>query len=260
MVDRPRDELMALVASYGPRVLDMAGTVESELHIHCPDSADEVNGLVVALRHGVVHYLLVLAENGKLASADLPAQVHRLCAESSLDASAAERAVHMWADIVRSIPPPGASRMAWRVVPENLRHRALLPFVPVVLIGGAGAVASMLPWVLVVAESHGEHFLIPKTMSALGTHTILNLAGAAGGFLGGAAGWMIGTPVSLAAAITPFTDSRHRVTAAAVAAALGSFFGLWLGYHHIADIGAFLGAFLGAGAGVFLSSVYTWDK
>src|SRR6516225_9324592 len=128
MADRPREELMALVASYGPRVLDMARTVESELHIHCPDSPDEVNALVAALRHGVVHYFLVLAENGKLASADLPAQVQRLCAESSLDASAAERAVHMWADIVRSIPPPGASRMAWRVVPENLRHRALLPF------------------------------------------------------------------------------------------------------------------------------------
>jgi hypothetical protein len=260
MADRPRDELMTLVASYGPRVLDMAGTVESELHIHCPDSPDEVNGLVAALRHGVVHYFLVLAENGKLATADLHAQIHRLIAESGMDAGAAERAVHLWADIVKSIAPPGASRMAWRVVPAELRHRALLPFVPVVLIGGAGAVASMLPWVLVMADSQGEHYLIPKTMSALGTHTILNLAGAAGGFLGGALGWMFGTPVSLAAAITPFTDSRHRVTVAAIAAAVGSFFGLWLGYHHVADIGAFLGAFLGAGAGVFVSSVYTWDK
>jgi hypothetical protein len=260
MRDRPREELMALVARYGPRVLDMAGTVESELHIQCPDSSEEVNGLVAALRHGVVHYLLVLSERGTLPSADLPAQVHRLIAESGLDATAADKAVHMWADIVKSIAPPGASRMAWRVEPKELRHHAFLPFVPVLVIGGAGAVASMLPWVLVVAESHGEHFLIPKTMSALGTHTILNLAGAGGAFLGGALGWMIGTPASLAAAITPFTDSRPRVTAAAVAAALGSFFGLWLGYHHIADIGAFLGAFLGAGAGVFLSSVYTWDK
>ncbi len=71
---------------------------------------------------------------------------------------------------------------------------------------------------------------------------------------------MIGTPVSLAAAISPFTDSRHRVTAAAIAAGLGSFSGLWLGYHHIVDIGALLGAFLGAGAGIFVSSVYTCDK
>jgi hypothetical protein len=46
----------------------------------------------------------------------------------------------------------------------------------------------------------------------------------------------------------------------AVVAALGSFFGLWLGYHHIADVGAFLGAFVGAGAGAFLACVYTWDK
>jgi hypothetical protein len=260
MVDRPREEVMALVASYGPRVLDMAGTLESELHIHCPESPDEVNALVTALRHGVVHYLLMLSENGRLASADLPAQVHRLIAESGMDSEAAERAVHLWADIVHAIPAPGASRMAWRVVPGDLRHRALLPFVPVIIIGGAGAVASMLPWVLVLAESQGEHFLIPKSMSALGTHTILNLAGAGGAFLGGAVGWMIGTPMSLAAAVNQFTDSRHRVTAAAVAAALGSFFGLWLGYHHVADIGAFLGAFLGAGTGVFLSSVYTWDK
>src|SRR5262245_34182624 len=223
MVDRPREELIALVASYGPRVLDMARTVESELHLHCPDSPDEVNALVAALQHGVVHYLLVLAEHHKLPSADLSGQVHRLIAESGMDADAAERAVHMWADIVKSIPPPGASRMAWRVVPGDLQRRAFLPFVPVAIIGVAGALASMLPWVLVVAESHGEHFLIPKAMSALGTHTILNLAGAVGGFLGGAAGWMFGTPVSLAAAVTQFTDSRHRVTAAAIAAALGSF-------------------------------------
>jgi hypothetical protein len=260
MAHRPREELMAMVASYGPRFLDMAGTVESELHIHCPDSPDEVNGLVAALRHGVVHYLLVLAERGQLASADLPAQINRLIAESGMDDSAAERAVNSWADIVRAIPPPGASRMAWKVVPGDIRRREFLPFVPIMIIGGAGALASMLPWVLVLAESHEEHFLIPKTMSALGTHTILNLTGAAGGFFGGALGWMLGTPLSLAAAVNQFTDSRHRVIASAIAAATGSFFGLWLGYHHIADIGAFLGAFLGAGAGVFLSSVYTWDK
>jgi hypothetical protein len=78
MTDGPREQVLALVASYGPDVLDMTGTVETELHLHCPDQRDEVNALVVALRHGVVHYLLVLAENGQLSSADLPAQVGRL--------------------------------------------------------------------------------------------------------------------------------------------------------------------------------------
>ena len=67
-IDPPREQLMALVASYGLDVLDMARTVESELHICCPGDTAEVNALVAALRHGVVHYLLVLAENGKLAS------------------------------------------------------------------------------------------------------------------------------------------------------------------------------------------------
>jgi hypothetical protein len=60
--------------------------------------------------------------------------------------------------------------------------------------------------------------------------------------------------------VTAGKASVHRVSAAVLAAALGSFFGLWLGYHHIADIGAFLGAFLGAGAGVFLACVFTWDR
>jgi hypothetical protein len=258
-IDLPREQLMALIARYGLDVLDMTRTVESELHMCCPGYADEVNALVDALRHGVVHYLLVLAENGGLASADIPAQIQRLSAESGLNQSAAERAVLMWADIIRAVPVPGASGVAWRQEPRRLHRNSLLPLVPVAIVGAAGAMASMLPWIFVVAEKHGEHFLIPATLNGLGTHTLLNLAGAAGGFLGGAAGWMFGTPLSLAFVTTPNTNSIHRVSVAVVAAGLGSFFGLWLGYHHIADIGAFLGAFVGAAAGAFLASVYTWD-
>jgi hypothetical protein len=258
-MDPPREQLTKLVATYGLDILDMTRTVESELHICCPHDADEVNGLVAALRHGVVHYLFVLAENGRLHSADLPAQIQRLNAESGLNASAAERAVQMWADIIRVIPVPGASGVPWRREPRSLHRTALLPFIPALTIGAAGALASMVPWILVVAETHGEHYLIPATMSALGTHALLNFAGAAGGFLGGAGGWMLGTPLSLAFVVTPSLDSIHRVSVAVIAAALGSFFGLWLGYHHIADIGAFLGPFIGAGGGAFLASVYTWD-
>jgi len=73
-VKDPREEILALVASYGPDVLDLSRTVESELHLLCPDQPNAVNALVAALRHGVVHYLLVLAESGKLAAADLPAR------------------------------------------------------------------------------------------------------------------------------------------------------------------------------------------
>jgi hypothetical protein len=259
-IDPPREQLMALLATYGLDVLDMSRTVESELHTCCPGNADEVNGLVAALRHGVVHYLLVLAEAGNLNSADLPAQIQRLSSESGLNQSAAERSVLMWADIIRAVPVPGASGTAWRREPGRLHRTSLLPLVPVAIVGAAGALASMLPWILVVAEKHGEHFLIPATVNALGTHTLLNLAGAAGGFLGGAAGWMLGTPLSLAFVVTPNTNSIHRVSVAVVAAGLGSFFGLWLGYHHIADIGAFLGALAGAAAGAFLASVYTWDR
>jgi hypothetical protein len=259
-IDPPREQLMGLIASYGLDVLDMTRTVESELHICCPGNSDEVNALVAALRHGVVHYFLVLAENGDLASADLPAQIQRLSTESGLDHTAAEQAVLMWADIIRAVPIPGASGTAWQREPRRLHSSSLLRLVPVLIVGAAGAITSMLPWIVVVAEKQGEHFLIPATMSALGTHTLLNLAGVAGGFLGGAAGWMLGTPLSLAFVLTPNTNSIHRVCVASVAAALGSFCGLWLGYHHIADIGAFLGAFFGAAAGAFLASVYTWDK
>jgi hypothetical protein len=259
MTDRPREQILALVASYGPDVLDMSRTVESELHILCPDEPDEVNALVAALRHGVVHYLLVLAENGKLPSADIPAQVRRLSAESGLNESEAERAVQMWADIIGAIKIPSAGGVAWRREPRGLHRSTLMALAPVVIVGMAGAMASMLPWIVVVAERHGEHFLIPTNLSALGTHTILNLLGAAGGFAGGAVGWMIGTPLSLEFVLTAGKASVHRVSVAVVAAATGSFFGLWLGYHHIADIGAFLGALLGAGAGTFLACVFTWD-
>ncbi len=259
MTDPPREQILALVASYGPDVLDMSRTVESELHICCPGQREEVNELVAALRHGVVHYLLVLAENGKLASADLPAQVRRLSAEAGLNESQAESAVRLWADVIGAIRMPGAGGTAWRRGPRGLTHTSLAALAPVLIIGTVGALASMLPWVVVVAERHGEHFLIPARLGALGTHTILNLTGAAGAFLGGALGWMIGTPLSLEFVVTAGRASVHRVGIAALAAALGAFLGLWLGYHHIADIGAFVGALLGAGLGAFLACVFTWD-
>ena len=63
--------------------------------------------------------------------------------------------------------------------------------------------------------------------------------------MGGAFGWMLGTPLSLEFAVTAGKASAHRVIIAALAAGLGSFFGLWVGYHHVADIGAFLGTLLG---------------
>jgi hypothetical protein len=262
MADRLREQIMALVASYGPDVLDMSRTVESELHLLCPDQPDEVNALVAALRHGVVHYLLVLAENGKLQTADLPAQVRRLNAESGLNDTEAERAVQTWADIIGAIDISASKGAAGgRKPPKGLPGASSLSALEtLVLIGLAGAIGSMLPWIAVLEERHGEHFLVPGTMSALGTHTLLNLLGAAGGFLGGTLGWVLGTPLSLQFALSARLDSAHRVIVAALAAALGSFFGLWLGYHHVADIGAFLGALLCAGIGTFLATMFTWDK
>jgi hypothetical protein len=260
VTDPPREEVLALIASYGPDVLDMSRTVESELHLCCPNQPGEVNALVAALRHGVVHYLLVLAESGKLASADLPGQVRRLSAEAGLGEGEAERAVRLWADILAAVPMPRAGGAAWRGRPRGLPHTTLAALAPVFIIGAVGALASMLPWLVVVAERRGEHFLIPANLGELGTHTCLNLAGAAGAFLGGAVGWMAGTPLSLEFVVTAGKASVRRVGVAALAAALGSFFGLWLGYHHVADVGAFLGAFLGAGAGAFLGCVFTWDK
>jgi hypothetical protein len=260
MADRLREQIVALVNSYGPDVLDMSRTLESELHLCCPDQPDDVNSLVAALRHGVVHYLLVLAENGKLATADLPAQARRLNAESGLGQIQAERAVHMWADIMGTInfsrgkPKPGS-----RTVMSMRRTSTLSALGDLFLVGLAGSMGSMLPWIALIEERH-EHFLIPGGMSALGTHTVLNLLGAAGGFAGGAFGWIVGTPLSFQFALSAKLDSAHRLIVAALAAALGSFFGLWLGYHHVADIGAFLGALLCAGIATFLATVFTWDK
>jgi hypothetical protein len=52
MTDCPREEILALVAAYGPDVLDMSRTVESELHLHCPDQPDEVSDFLRLLQHG----------------------------------------------------------------------------------------------------------------------------------------------------------------------------------------------------------------
>jgi hypothetical protein len=85
MNDMPRRQIMALIDKYGPDALDMSRTVESELHLACPGASAEVDGLVAALRHGVVHYFLYLAEAGKFETSDLPAQVLRLRAEAGLE-------------------------------------------------------------------------------------------------------------------------------------------------------------------------------
>ena len=121
---------------------------------------------------------------------------------------------------------------------------------------------------MVLEEKRGHHFFIAARMDSLGAHALLNLLGAAGGFLGGALGWMLGTPLSLEFQVSGGLASAHRVIVASLAAALGSFFGLWLAYHHIADIGAFVGPLLGAGIGTFLATISTftyrrmgaWDK
>jgi hypothetical protein len=261
MTDRLREQILALVASYGPDVLDMSRTLESELHLWCPDQPNEVNCLVAALRHGVVHYLLVLAESGKLATADLPAQIRRLHAASGLTETEAEQAVRTWADIISEIDVSGGKgKPGSRTLMSLRRTSSMSALSSMILVGLAGSLGSILPWIIMLQERHGEHFLIPGNMSALGTHTILNLLGAAGGFAGGTLGWMLGTPLSFQFALSARLDSAHRLIIAGLAAALGSFFGLWLGYHHIADIGAFLGALLCAGVGTFLATVFTWDK
>jgi hypothetical protein len=260
MSDSPREQMIALIKTYGLDVLDMSRTVESELHLACPGCHGEVDGLVAALRHGVVHYLLVLAEAGKLDSSDLPGQVQRLQAEAGLDEAEAERAVHTWADIMRTTPHPPDGSGAWRREPRGLPHERLFGLGEVLVVGMAGLLGSMLPWLVVLEEKRGHHFFIPAGMDLLGTHALLNLLGAAGGLLGGALGWILGTPLSLAFVVSARTGSAHRVIVASLAAALGSFFGLWLGYHHITDLGAFLGPLLGAGIGTFLATVFTWDK
>jgi hypothetical protein len=107
-------------------------------------------------------------------------------------------------------------------------------------------------------DKPGEVNSLVATLRHGVVHYLLVLA--LGGFLGGALGGMFGTPLSLEFAATAGKASAHRLIAAVLAAGLGSFFGLWVGYHHIADIGAFLGTFLGAGTGAFLATVFTWDR
>jgi hypothetical protein len=258
MNDLPRQQIMALIDKYGPDVLDMSQTMASELHLACPGHSAEVEGLVAALRHGVVHYLLVLAEAGKFATSDLPAQVQRLHVEASLPEAEAERAVHTWAEIVGTIHPSLGGERPWRREPRALHRQRFFGLGYVLIVGMAGLSASMLPWLFVLEEKRGRHFSISAEMDLLGAHALLNLLGAAGGFLGGALGWMLGTPRSLEFQVSGGLASAHRVIAASLAAAFGSFFGLWIAYHHFADIGAFFGPLLGAGIGAFLAAVYTF--
>ncbi len=268
MNDLPRQQIRALIDAYGPHVLDMSRTVASELHLACPGRSAEVDGLVAALRHGVVHYLLVLAEAGKLQTSDLPAQVLRLRTEAGLEEVEAQRAVSTWADIIGTMPIPRAGERAWRHEPRALHRARFAALRDALMVGLAGLLASMLPWLVVLEEKRGHHFFIPVEMHSLGAHALLNLLAAVGGFLGGALGWMLGTPLSLEFQVSGGLASAPRVLAASLAAALGSFFGLWLGYHHYADIGTFFGPLLGAGIGAFLATIYTfsyrrlgaWDK
>ena len=256
--DLPRRKVMALINSYGPDVLDMSGTVASELHQACPGHCDEVEGLVAALQHGVVHYLLVLAEAGKKPSeGDLAGQVARLGAEAGLSQADAQQAVSTWADIVSTIHLPSAAEPAWRHEPKGM-HQPYYGLREVLIVGIAGLTASMLPWLIVLEERRGHHFMIPAEMDSLAAHTCLNLLGAAGGFLGGALGWMLGAPRSLDSFANRGGTSTRRLVASSAAAAFGSFFGLWVGYHHVADLGAFFGPLVGAGVATFLATVYTF--
>jgi hypothetical protein len=257
MNDVLRQQIIALIDKYGLDVLDMSQTVASELRLACPDRCPEIDGLVTALRHGVVHYLLVLAEAGKMQTADLPAQVQRLCAEACLDEGEAQQAVTTWADIIGTMPIPGAGGPAWRREPRGL-HERFYGLGHVLIVGLAGLAGSMLPWFAVLEEKRGHNFFIPVEWDSLSTHSLLNLLGAAGGFLGGALGWMLGSPLSLEFKVSGGVASTHRVIAASLGAALGAFFGLWFGYHRFADIGAILGPFLGAGLGAFLETVYSF--
>jgi hypothetical protein len=258
MKDSPRQLIEALIASYGPDVLDMSGTVASELHVAFPQHTAEVEGLVTALQHGVVHHMLVLAESGKFETRNLAAQVSRLCYEANMSEAEAERAVNTWADIVGTMSIPRDRETPWRREPKALHRHRFSALRDVLVVGIAGLLASMLPWLMVLEEKRGHHFFIPAHMDALGTHALLNLLGAAGGFLGGALGWMLGSRVSLEFQISGGLASVHRLIVSSVAAALGSFFGLWLAYHHVADIGAFFGPLLGAGIATFLAAKLTF--
>jgi hypothetical protein len=252
-----RQQIMALIASYGPAVLDMSGTVASELHLALPGHHEEVEGAVAALRHGVVHYLLVLAETGKLETADIPTQVSRLCTEAGLSQVDAQRAVTMWAEIIGAIHFSLATRPAWRKEPKGL-HQPFFGLGEVLIVGMAGLMGSMLPWLIALEDKRGQHILIPMEMDALGAHALLNLLGAAGGFLGAALGWMVGSPRSLDFQVNRGVASTRRLISSSLAAALGSFCGLWVGYHHLADIGTFSGALIGSAVATFLATVFTF--
>ena len=181
-VSEPREQILALVASYGPDVLDLSRTVESELHLLCRDKPREVNSLVAALRHGVVHYLLALAESSKLPAADLPAHVRRLSGESGLTETEAEQAVKMWADIIGAIKMSSTTGVAGAASPMTCLEPRVAALVPVIIVGMAGLLGSMLPWIVVLEERRGGHFLIPEKMSALGTHAVLNRAAPSAAF------------------------------------------------------------------------------
>ena len=253
--DAPRERLIALIENYGPDVLDMSETVASELHLHCTDHRAEVDGLIAALRHGVVHYLLVLAKSKKLESANLPGQVSRLCYEAGMDEGSAQRAVNTWAELIGAMRISPDDKSPWRREPRELHRRRFAGLNDVLLVGIVAMVASMLPWLAVVEEKRGHNYLIPDRLEPLGVHAMLNLLGAVGGFAGGAVGWVLGSLRSLEFQVRGGSPSRQRLFAGCLAAGLGSFFGLWLAYHHIRDIGAFAGPFMGAGVGRFRKHV-----
>jgi hypothetical protein len=256
MHDVLHQQLGVLIDKYGLDVLDASQTVATELHQACPDHCADVDRLVAALRHGVVHCLLVLAEAGKLKTADLSAQARRLATETEMHKAEAQEAVDTWAKFIGSMPIPSTS--PWQREPSGL-HTRFYGLGEVLIVGVAGLVASMLPWLMVLQEKHGGYFLLPVGIDQLASHTLLNLLGALGGFLGGALGWMLGSPLSLEFS-TSRSASARRVSAACLAAAVGSFFGLWLGYQHFADVGAFFGPLLAAGLGAFVATIYTFDS
>src|SRR5262249_5795572 len=158
MKDSPRQLIEALIDSYGPDVLDMSGTVASELHVAFPQHTAEVEGLVTALQHGVVHHLLLLPEAGRFETQTLPAQGSRLCYEAGMSEAEAQRAVNTWADIVGTMAIPRDLKTPWRREPKALHQHRFAALRDVLIVGIAGLLASMLPWLLVLEEKRGHHF------------------------------------------------------------------------------------------------------
>src|SRR5262249_7152889 len=150
----------------------------------------------------------------------------------------AQQAVSTWAEIITARLKPGDDEPAWQREPRALHRTRFSGLGAVFFVGLSGQLGSMLPWLVVLEERRGHHFFIPIHMDALTAHSLLNLLAAVGGFLGGALGWILGTPFSLEFRVSGGLASVHRIVVACLAAALGSFFGLWFGYHHAADIGA----------------------